>query len=70
MELGRQVLRLGPGLEERVEDVGRPFRQQAPATGEEGVGLEEVRDPAALDVERLVRRPDRVRARPRRVPRG
>ena len=43
-ELQRQVLRIRPSVQERVEDVRSPVRQQAPAAREERVRLEVVRD--------------------------
>lgn len=56
MELQREILRIRPSIQERVEDVRSPIQQQAPTAREERVWLKVVGDSPALDIESSVGR--------------
>jgi hypothetical protein len=80
VELLGKVLRLGTGREERVEDVRRPLPELTATAWQEGVRLEVVRDPLAIEREGALGRclridwitleDDRLVTRPRDGKRG
>ena len=55
MQLQREVLGIGPGAQEHVEHLRRPFGQRLPSSREEGMRLEVVWDTAAFQLENSLR---------------
>jgi hypothetical protein len=59
-ELQSQVLRFRSDLQQRLDDIRSPGRQQAPTARQEGVGLGVVGNPSSLHAKGIARLPIRI----------